>query len=129
MLVNCARMFNIVKGIQTGETTFEEYTCYPSIERVAHFEDLEDDCQLALKLGLAKLLDRKLLYKMLARYDTVEKALSIKYVNREVVALRLKGRTDVILDMHSTVETVYGQQEMAAEGIIHITPVGLVTIL
>jgi len=86
------------------------------LERIFHFQDIERDPLLTLKLGLNKLPDHTLLYKDLARFDSPEKVNSLKETNRRILS-RVLGRGDhVILDFDSTVETLYGEQEGAEVG-------------
>lgn len=82
--------------------------------RVSHFEGLEQEPLLCLKLGLPKLPDFTILYKDLERFQTWEALASIEEAGREVLD-RVLG-PDVILDIDSTVETVFGNQQGAEVG-------------
>ncbi|MCL4517187.1 MAG: IS1380 family transposase [Firmicutes bacterium] len=84
------------------------------LHRIHHFEELEDDELLALKLGLPKLPDYTILYKDLEKFDTPEKLASLGKVNQQILKYLLER--EVILDIDSTVETAFGGQQMAGVG-------------
>lgn len=81
--------------------------------RIAEFTRVENDPLLSIKFGLAKLPDAKILYKDLARLTT-ETTKELAKVARWLAARLLKN--EVIVDVDSTVETVYGSLEKAAVG-------------
>ncbi len=83
--------------------------------RIAEFTRLENDPLLATKFGFAKLPDAKLLYKDLDRLTT-EATKGLAEVARWLAARLIKKEKAVILDVDSTVETVYGSLEKAAVG-------------
>lgn len=87
-------------------------------ERIAHFEEIEQDKFLAKEIGLSvdKLPDTTTLYNDLDRFDTKEKIEMLKQVNDQTNARRLQNQKTVVLDFDSSVETVYGQQEGARVG-------------
>jgi hypothetical protein len=68
------------------------------LERIFHFQDIERDPLLTLKLGLNKLPDHTLLYKDLARFDSPEKANSLKETNRRILS-RVLGRGDHVIQL------------------------------
>lgn len=86
-------------------------------ERIFHFEDIELDPLLAAKLGLPKLPDASLLYKDLPkRLGTEAGQSAILSAQRQVIGAVLAKRERIVVDIDSTVETVYGEQELAAVG-------------
>lgn len=86
-------------------------------ERIFHYESLEQDPLLAAKLGLAKLPDASLLYKDIPkRVGTDEGQAAIRSAQRQVIGALLRQRSNIVVDIDSTVETVYGEQELAATG-------------
>jgi hypothetical protein len=79
--------------------------------RPHHFSVLERDPLLVQKLGVEKLSDNTILYKDLVRFQTEEQVRELEDVLWEYVYRCLKGLRYVILDLDSTVETVFGEQE------------------
>jgi hypothetical protein len=77
-------------------------------ERIAHFEEMEQDKFLAKEIGLSvdKLPDTTTLYNDLDRFDTKEKIDMLKHVNDQINTRRLQDQHTVILDFDSSVETV-----------------------
>ena len=84
------------------------------IERISHFAEYEQDPLLTLKLGLPKLPDHTVLYKDLEKFDTQDKVDSINEVNKRILPHLVES--EVILDIDSTVETLYGKQEKGEKG-------------
>jgi hypothetical protein len=84
------------------------------LERISAFDLIEEDSLLRLKFGLPKLPDYTLLYKDLARLGAPAARAALAPVHDQVVR-RIVG-TRVVLDLDSTVETVYGQPQEAAVG-------------
>ena len=84
------------------------------LSRVHDFALVENDKLLALKVGLPHLPDSSLLYRDIARLTDDEALDALRRISR-VPARRVVGK-QVILDIDSTVETVYGQLEGAAVG-------------
>ena len=85
-------------------------------ERIFHFEDIEQDPLLSLKLDLPKLPDTTLLYKDLKRLGSFSGLQAIRSAQRRILkALLPKGR-DIVVDVDSSIETVYGQQQHSAVG-------------
>lgn len=80
-------------------------------ERIFHSDQLEYDPLLRLKLGLNKLPHRNTLYRALDRFDRESRVQALGDINRHVIAGLLAGQTYSILDIDTTVETVYGSQE------------------
>lgn len=86
-------------------------------ERIFHYENIEQDPLLAAKLGLPKLPDASLLYKDIPkRLGTEDGQAAIRSAQRQVIKSILAKRSRIVVDIDSTVETVYGEQEMAAVG-------------
>ncbi|GMA66050.1 hypothetical protein GCM10025859_64920 [Alicyclobacillus fastidiosus] len=85
-------------------------------ERIFHYEDIEQDPLLTLKLDLPKLPDTTLLYKDLKRLGSFAGIRAIRSAQHQILkALLPKGR-DIVVDIDSSVETVYGQQQQSAVG-------------
>ena len=85
-------------------------------ERIFHFEDIEQDPLLRLKLNLPKLPDTTLLYKELPRIGSEIGIRAVRHAQREILSSILSNERDIVVDIDSSVETVYGQQEEAAVG-------------
>lgn len=81
------------------------------LERLYHFSTIEEDPLISMKLQLEKLPDYTILYKDLSRFETEEKVKSLEGVLWSYAWRCLKEQKHVILDIDSTVETVYGEQE------------------
>lgn len=84
------------------------------LSRIADFSLVEEDPLLTRLLRLPKLPDVTILYKELVRLAIAPVRAALQALHEHVVRLNIGG--DVILDIDSTVETVYGQQEGAAVG-------------
>lgn len=84
------------------------------LSRIHDFAQVEEDKLLALKVGLAQLPDSSLLYRDIARLVDDEALSALRRISL-LPACRVIGK-QVILDIDSTVETVYGQLEGAAVG-------------
>ena len=84
------------------------------LERLSSFDLLEPDPLVCLKLGLPKLPDFTLLYRDLDRLGTAAARAALASVQDRIAQRILGGH--VILDLDSTVETVYGHPEEAAVG-------------
>jgi hypothetical protein len=85
-------------------------------ERISHFEDIERDPLLTLKLGLPKLPDATLLYKDLRRLGSTAGIKAIRSAQRQGLESLLPGERDIVVDIDSSVETVFGHQERSAVG-------------
>jgi len=85
-------------------------------ERVFHFEDIEQDPLLTLKLGLPKLPDTTLLYKDLKRMGSPAGIKAIRSAQRQMLKLLMPSGRDIVIDIDSSVETVFGHQEQSAVG-------------
>lgn len=81
------------------------------IERFYHFEAIEEDPLISQKLGLEKLSDVTVLYKDIGRFETEEEVKGLEDVLFSYAQRCLEGQQYVILDIDSTVETAYGEQE------------------
>ncbi|WAH35704.1 IS1380 family transposase [Alicyclobacillus dauci] len=85
-------------------------------ERIFHFEDIEHDPLLMLKLDLPKLPDTTLLYKDLKRLGSPVGMEAIRSAQRLVLKSLLPKGHDIVVDIDSSVETVFGNQEQSAVG-------------
>ncbi|KYP79904.1 IS1380 family transposase [Ferroacidibacillus organovorans] len=85
-------------------------------ERIFHFEDIEQDPLLKLKLDLPKLPDTTLLYKDLKRMGSSEGMKAVRSAQRQILKSSLPKGRDIVVDIDSSVETVYGNQEKSAVG-------------
>lgn len=86
------------------------------LERIWHFEELEQEPLLCLKRGRERLPDFTLLYRELARFDSGEKLGRLRWVGERLVRQALGAQDWDALDFDSTVETLYGKQEGARLG-------------
>lgn len=86
------------------------------LERIWHFEELEQEPLLCLKRGRERLPNFTLLYRELARFDTPEKLGRLRGVGERLVRQALATQGWYVLDFDSTVETLYGEQEGARLG-------------
>jgi len=91
-------------------------SCFAGLDRLYHFEDLEADPLLCAQLGVDRLCDVKTLYRDLRRFEDPGLLASLQELLREVVGEALRGHKRVVLELDSTVETIYGEQEGAAIG-------------
>lgn len=84
-------------------------------ERLFHFKSMEGDALIALALG-GRLPHHSLLNKELLRFGASHEALApgLRRLNVEIASPLLPE--SLILDLDSTVETVYGNQQGAAVG-------------
>lgn len=85
-------------------------------ERISHFEDIEQDPLLSLKLALPKLPDFTLLYEDLKRLGKSSNFESVRSAQRQVLRSLLGEKKSVVVDIDSSVDTVYGHQEGAGVG-------------
>jgi len=85
-------------------------------ERIFHFEDIEQDPLLTLKLNLPKLPDTTLLYKDLKRIGSSAGIKAIRSAQRRILKSLLPKGHDIVVDIDSSVETVFGNQEQSAVG-------------
>ena len=81
------------------------------MDRLYHFEAIEEDALISQKMGLEKLSDFTVLYKDIGRFKTEEEVKGLEDILWSYVWRCLKGQKYVILDIDSTVESVYGEQE------------------
>ena len=86
------------------------------LERISHFEELEEEPLLCAKRGRQRMPDFTLLYRELARFDTMEKLGRLRWVGEKLLRQALAEQVWYALDLDSTVETLYGQQEGAKVG-------------
>lgn len=81
------------------------------LERIWHFEELEQEPLRCVKRGRERLPDFTLLYRELARVDTAEKLGRLRWVGEQLVRQALAAQSWSVLNFDSTVETLYGEQE------------------
>ena len=84
------------------------------LSRIRDFQHIEHDPLLASLFDLPKLPDITSLYRELIRFGRDQVAAALGSIGKQVVSLSI-GK-EVVLDIDSTVETVYGHQEGAAVG-------------
>jgi hypothetical protein len=89
---------------------------FAGIERLYHFEDLETEPLLCAQHRVDRLPDLKTLYRDLRRFEEPVVLASLHAVLGEVVQEALDGQDRVVLEIDSTVETLYGRQEGAEVG-------------
>lgn len=89
---------------------------FAGIQRLFHFQDLETEPLLCAQHGVAKLPDLATMYRDLRRFEQPELLALLRQVGREVVEDSLAGQDSVVLEIDSTVETLYGRQEGAELG-------------
>ena len=82
--------------------------------RVFDFVELEQDPLLKFLFGLPKLPDVTILYKELVRLGRASVRAALQPLHEYVAGLTLGA--DLIIDVDSTVETVYGSQQESAVG-------------
>jgi hypothetical protein len=85
-------------------------------DRISHIEDLELDPLLCWKLGVQKLTDTTTLYRTLERFNSEDRVKALCRLNRYPLEYILRGQKIAILDIDTTVETVFGQQEGSSIG-------------
>jgi hypothetical protein len=86
------------------------------LERIWHFEELEQEPLLCLKRGRERLPDFTLLYRELARIDTPEQRGCLRWVGEPLIRRALAAQRWYVLDLDSTVAPLYGEQEGACLG-------------
>jgi len=89
---------------------------FAGVERLYHFEDLETEPLLCAQQGVDRLPDLKTLYRDLRRFEEPTLLDSLHGLMREVVSEALSGHERIVLEIDSTVETLYGSQEGAEIG-------------
>jgi hypothetical protein len=89
---------------------------FAGVERIWHFADLETEPLLCALHGAERLPDVKTLYRELRRFEDPELLASLHGLMREEVQEALAGQDRVVLELDSTVETLYGRQEGAEVG-------------
>jgi hypothetical protein len=118
------RLDELLAGIGVSKA---DYSTYPlatelgtliylralGIERIAHVDELRHDPLLCHLLGVKQMAHRSTFYRCLDRFATQEQVAELQPVNQALLASLLGGRKNVILDIDTTVNTVYGQQEGA----------------
>lgn len=85
--------------------------CLAGIDRLYHFEELEQDPLLCASLGVDRLCDTTTLYRDLRRFEDGEKLAQLKGLVDEQVVEALRGQHGAVLEFDSTVETLWGEQE------------------
>lgn len=86
------------------------------IERIGQMDEVEHDPLLCLKLNLPKLPQKSTLYRTLERFDDEQRVTALGAVNRHVLSHLIPVEAEGILDIDSTVETLYGEQEQSCVG-------------
>lgn len=113
------------KHLAVKKASYSEYPMHKSMSalilanalghnRIFHLTGVENDPLLSLKAGWSKLPDYTTFYYDLHRFDTQEKVRSLLKVLSKLAERTMD--TSYILDIDSTVETVYGSPEEAAVG-------------
>jgi hypothetical protein len=90
--------------------------CFAGIDRLYHFQDLETEPLLCAQHGVDRLPDLKTLYRDLRRFKDPALLGSLHDLSKEVVVDSLGLQDRVVLEIDSTVETLYGRQEGAEIG-------------
>ena len=90
--------------------------CFAGIPRLYHLADLESEPLLCAQFGVERLCDLTTLYRDLQRFEDPKLLASLHALLREVVEQALGGHKRVVLEVDSTVDTLYGHQEGAALG-------------
>jgi len=85
-------------------------------ERISHIKELEADPLLCWKLGIPKLPDTTTLYRNLERFNSEDRVNALGRLNRYPLEYILRNQKIAILDIDTTVETVFGQQEGSCIG-------------
>ena len=85
-------------------------------ERIFHFEDIEQVPLLKLRLNIPKLPYMALLYKELKRLGSTDGMRAIRDAQRQTLEAQLPKGQDIVVDIDSSVETVYGDQEQSGVG-------------
>ena len=86
------------------------------LERISHFEDIEEETMLKRFFKWSKLPDYTTYYNDLKRFKTKEDLEGLEDTNRALTPRALSNQDRVILDFDSTVNTVYGNQQGAEVG-------------
>ncbi|MFD1068304.1 transposase [Oceanobacillus locisalsi] len=86
------------------------------IERISHFEDVENEIMLKRFFKWDKLPDYTTYYNDLNRFEKQEDIEGLAETNKELTKRILSQQDRVILDFDSSVYTVYGNQEGAEVG-------------
>lgn len=89
---------------------------FAGIDRLYHFADLETEPLLCARHGVERLPDLNTLYRDLRRFEDAVLLNSLLDVLREILVEALRKQDRVVLDIDSTVETLYGHQEGAEIG-------------
>ena len=85
--------------------------CLAGIDRLYHFEDLEQDPLLCASFGVERLCDTTTLYRDLRRFEDGQNLAQLKGLVDEQVVEALRGQRGAVLEFDSTVETLWGEQE------------------
>jgi len=84
--------------------------------RIYDFEAVEDDPLICAKRGLDKMPDYTLLYKDLERFADLDGIDTLRLIDQGVFRDILAKQCGAVLEVDSTVETLYGSQEGALVG-------------
>lgn len=85
-------------------------------KRISHMEVIENDPLICSKIGLEKLPQISTLYRTLERFETAEDLRALGDVSDGILPLLIDESKSSILDLDTTVETVYGAQEGSSVG-------------
>ena len=86
------------------------------IERISHFEDIENETLLKRFFEWVKLPDYTTYYNDLQRFKDAEAIKGLSETNKLLIERILSKQNRVILDFDSSVNTVFGNQEGAEVG-------------
>jgi len=126
-MINVLQIHEHLGGISFSKAHWSTYTLVNEIEtllcayalgyeRIFHIEELESDPLLCRKLGVQKLPDITTLYRNLARFNSEDRVNELCQPNRRLLEHIMRGQKIAILDIDTTVETVFGQQEGSCIG-------------
>jgi hypothetical protein len=89
---------------------------FAGAQRLYHFEELETEPLLCRQLNVERLCDLKTVYRDLRRFEAPALLGSLHELMQELVREALAEQDRVVLELDSTVETLYGHQEAARLG-------------
>lgn len=89
---------------------------FAGIARLYHFQDLETEPLLCAQHGVGRLPDLATMYRDLHRFASRPLLAALHELVRETTEEALVGQERVVLEVDSTVETLYGRQEGAEVG-------------
>src|SRR5699024_8539133 len=92
------------------------------VERISHFEDIENETWLKCFFGWDKLPDYTNYYDDLQLFENVEDVDALRETHGRLTERVLSKQSRVILDFDSSVNTVFGHQEGAEVGYHPVHP-------